>query len=329
MILAGDVGGTKTNLAWFEPRGDEGIGPAKGARSFLSGDYPSLGALVSAFRSEEPEALDAASFGVAGAVVAGSVTGPNLPWPVEAKTLAADLGIARVHLINDLAATGYGIPVLSPEALHTLQPGEPVKDAAVGLLAAGTGLGETILVRRGPDLIPIPSEGGHADFAPRTDRDLAVFHALRKRFGRVSYERVLSGPGLVHVAEVMHEQVGASDSWKRHLEDIGDGDLAEGVSSRALSGACGACRTAMEVFVDVYGAEAGNMAVRGLTLGGVYLGGGIAPKILPALSSGGFLTAFRTKDHLEPLLRTIPVQVILEQRTAMLGAARYAALVSP
>jgi glucokinase len=327
VILAGDVGGTKTNLAWFEARGRGLIGPAKGGRSFRSGDYPSLGALVSAFRSEEPGALDAACFGVAGAVVNGSVTGPNLPWPIEERTLAADLGIPRVHLINDLAATGYGVPVLPPDALHPLQRGQEAEDAAVALIAAGTGLGETILIRRDGDLVPIPSEGGHADFAPRTDREVAVFHALRERFGRVSYERVLSGPGLVHVAEVMHEQAGASALWKKHLEEVGDGDLAEGVSGRALGRDCAPCGTAMDVFVGVYGAEAGNMAVRGLTRGGVYLGGGIAPKILPALASPRFLEAFRKKDHLEPLLRTIPVQVILEQRTAMLGAARYAALV--
>lgn len=326
MILAGDVGGTKTNLAWFELRGAGRIGPAQGGRSFRSGEFPSLGALVSAFRSEEPGALEAASFGVAGAVVNGSVTGPNLPWPIEEESLAADLGIPRVHLINDLAATGYGIPVLPSEALRPLQKGQAAEDANVALLAAGTGLGETLLIRRGSDLIPVPSEGGHADFAPRTDRELAVFRKLRERFGRVSYERVLSGPGLVHVAEVMHEQVGEEALWRSHLEESGANDAAEGVSTRALEHRCASCETAMEVFVGVYGAEAGNLAVRGLTRGGVYLGGGIAPKILPALSSPGFLEAFRKKDHLEPLLATIPVQVILEQRTAMLGAARYAAL---
>lgn len=325
MILAGDVGGTKTNLAWFEARGRGHVGPPRGGRSYRSADYPTLGALLSAFRREEPGALDGASLGIAGAVVDGSVTGPNLPWPVEGGALARELGIPRVHLINDLAATGYGIAALAAEALHPLQRGRPAKDGNVGLLAAGTGLGETILVRQGPDLVPIPSEGGHADFAPRTDRDLTVFRALRERFGRVSYERVLSGPGLARVAEVLHLDAGAGPAWQEHGKEA-RGDAAEGVSARALSGACPFCREALDLFVGVYGAEAGNLAIRGLTRGGVYLGGGIAPKILPALESPGFLQAFRKKDQLEPLLAEIPVHVILEQRTAMLGAARYATL---
>lgn len=325
MILAGDIGGTKTNLAWFEAAGPGRTGPPRGARSYRSADYPSLAALVEAFRSEEPGTLEAASFGVAGAVVDGSVTGPHLPWPVEAKPLAEEIHALRVHLINDLAATGYGIPALSRDSLHVLQEGR-ARSGNVGLLAAGTGLGETILVHRGDDLTPVPSEAGHADFAPRTDRELSVFRALRGRFGRVSCERVLSGPGLTYVAEVLHDEGGAGAEWRRHVAEAGSDDLAAAVSARALDRSCPRCVEAMDLFVAAYGAEAGNLAVRGLTLGGVYLGGGIAPKILPALEVPAFLEAFRRKDHLEPLLATLPVLVILEQRTAMLGAARYAVI---
>ncbi|HEY7728374.1 MAG TPA: glucokinase [Candidatus Eisenbacteria bacterium] len=326
MILAGDVGGTKTNLAWFEARGRGRIGPPHGARSYRSADFASLASLVSAFRREEPGSLEAASFGIAGAVVGDRVTGPNLPWRVDGAALAREVGVPRVHLVNDLAATGYGIASLPPASLEPLQTGRPAEDANVGLLAAGTGLGETILVRQGAELVPVPSEGGHADFAPRTDREIGVFRALRERFGRVSYERVLSGPGLVHVAEALHLAAGAASAWTAHEVEAGGRDPSEGVSGRGLAGTCPLCREALELFVEVYGAEAGNLALRGLTLGGVYLGGGIAPKILPALAAPRFLEAFRSKDPVASLLQSIPVHVILEERTAMLGAARYATL---
>ena len=327
MILAGDVGGTKTNLARFEPLSRGRTGPPLGARSYRSGDFPTFGALVTAYRRDEPGAVDVASFGVAGALVSDVVAGPNMPWPVEGKTLAAEIGIPRVHLINDLAATGYGLAALSPDSFRVLHPGHPAEDANLGLLAAGTGLGETILVRQGDGLVPIPSEGGHADFAPRTDPEILIFQALRQRFGRVSCERVLSGPGLVHVAEILHEAAGAAATWKQHLSEAAGGDPAEGVTARALAGSCPKCKEALEVFAGVYGAEAGNLALRGLTRGGVYLGGGIAPKILPALLGPVFREAFCAKEPLEPLLARIPVWVILEERTAMLGAARYATLV--
>jgi glucokinase len=327
VILAGDIGGTKTNLARFEALGPGRAGLPRGLRSLRSADFPSLGALIAEYRRLEPGEVRVASFGIAGAVVGGRVTGANIPWLVDAAPLAREMGLPQVHLINDLAATGYGIPALAPEALAVLQPGEAAKDAHVGLLAAGTGLGESILVRQGSELVPVASEGGHADFAPRTDRDLAVFRALRERFGRVSYERVLSGPGLVNVARVLHEApAAAAEAWCAHEAEAGGGDLAGTVSARGLAGACPSCVEALQLFAAAYGAEAGNMALRGLTRGGVYLAGGIAPKILPALRGPAFLEAFRRKDHLEPLLATIPVWVILEERTAVLGAARYATL---
>lgn len=328
-ILAGDIGGTKANLARFDTAGRGRIGPAQGARSLRCADFPSLEALLAEYLRLEPGSVRTAVFGIAGAVVGDSVTGSNLPWRVDGAALARSLGPGRVHFVNDLVATGYGLPALPPEALAVLQEGTPAEDANVGLLAAGTGLGESILVRQGEELVPVPSEGGHADFAPRTDRDLAIFRALRERFGRVSYERILSGPGLVNVARVLHGDApeGAA-AWRAHeAESPAEGsDPAGGVSARGLARACAWCTATLEVFAEAYGAEAGNLALRGLTRGGVYLAGGIAPKLLPALRGPAFLEAFRRKEHLGPLLAAIPVRVVLEERTAVLGAARYATL---
>lgn len=324
MILAGDIGGTKTNLALFELH-DGCPGPPLSAESLPSGRYRSLEALIDDYVSRHPGRCDAACFGIAGAVVDGAVRVTNLPWFVESASLARALGLKRVHLINDLAATGYGIPALQPSELAVLQPGEPAVDGHAAILAAGTGLGESILVRVGRDFLPVASEGGHADFAPRTDAELRVFRSLRRRHGRVSYERVLSGPGLAAVAELIHEERGESAAWRRHGETAAEGGLAGEVSRIGIERSCASCEESLSLFVGVYGAEAGNMALRAVARGGIYLGGGIAPKILPALKSGVFIEAFRAKEHLRPLLATIPVWVILNEGTALLGAARYAA----
>ncbi len=324
MILAGDVGGTKTNLARFELLGSR-PGTALSAESLPSGRYPSLEALVEDYGSRHPGRCDTACFGIAGAVVNGAVRVTNLPWFVEAASLARTLGLKRVHLINDLAATGYGIPALEPSDLAELQGGTPAEDGHAGILAAGTGLGESILVRVGRDLLPVASEGGHADFAPRTDAELRVFQALRARHGRVSYERILSGPGLAAVAELIHGERGESAAWRAHMAAAPEGGLAAEVSRLGIERSCRSCEESLSLFVGVYGAEAGNMALRVVARGGIYLGGGIAPKIVPALKNGVFIEAFRDKEHLRPLLTTIPVWVILNERTALLGAARYAA----
>jgi glucokinase len=325
LILAGDLGGTKTYLARFTIAG--GLpGPPVDPELLLSADYPSFEALLRAYLTKHPGPVEAACLGVAGAVVENSVRVTNLPWIVDGASLARELGLGRVRLINDLVATGYGIAALRPGELTPLQPGEPASDANAGLLAAGTGLGESILVRVGRDYLPVPSEAGHADFAPRTDDEIDVFRALRARYGRVSYERLLSGPGLVALAEFFHEERSAQAEWARHLEAAGEEGAAEAVSTAAMAGSCPACEAALRLFVGVYGAEAGNMALRAVARGGIYLGGGIAPKILPALRWGVFLEAFRDKEHLRPLLSSIPVWVILNPRTGLLGAARHAAM---
>ena len=326
MILAGDVGGTKTFLARFKATG--GLpGDPVAPEMLPSRSYPSFQALLHDYVSRHPGPTHAACLGAAGAVVDGNVRVTSLPWVIESNALAEKLGLRRdrVSIINDLVATGYGLAALKPNELEPLQAGEPARDASSGLIAAGTGLGETLLVREGRGMVPIPSEGGHADFAARTDEELRVFRVLRARYGRVSWERVLSGPGLVALGEFFHEERGTTSEWARHLEEVGVNGPAEIVSRRGMARDCPACEQALRVFVGVYGAEAGNLALRGVARAGIYLGGGIAPKILPALKWEAFLQSFLDKDHLRPLLASIPVWVIRNELTGLLGAARYAA----
>jgi glucokinase len=325
LILAGDLGGTKTFLARFEIKG--GLpGPPLGLELLQSANYPSFEALLREYLARHPGPVEAACFGIAGAVVENCVRVTNLPWIVDGAEVTRELKLERVRLINDLVATGYGIAALRPGEMEPLQPGDPASDSNAGMLAAGTGLGESILVRVGRDYLPVPSEGGHADFAPRTDDELRVFRAFRARHGRVSYERVLSGPGLVALGELFHGERSTQAEWARHLEAAGEEGAAEVVSTMGMAGSCPACEAALRLFVGVYGAEAGNMALRAVARGGIYLGGGIAPKILPALKWDVFLEAFRDKEHLRPLLSSIPVWVILNPRTGLLGAARRAAM---
>jgi len=325
VILAGDVGGTKTYLARFEVAG--GLpGTPDGPELVPSAAFPSFEALLHEYLARHPGPVEAACFGVAGAVVDECVRVTNLPWIVDGASLARKLGLRRVHLLNDLVATGYGIAALRPGELDCLQAGDPARDANAGILAPGTGLGESILVRVGRDFLPVPSEGGHADFAARTDDELRVFRAFRERYGRVSYERVLSGPGITALGEHFHQERGAEREWASHVASADEHGPAEVVSARGMDGSCDACVDAMRLFVGVLGAEAGNLALRAVARAGIYLGGGIPPKILPALKWDRFLESFLDKDHLRPLLTTIPVWVILNPRTGLLGAARYAGL---
>jgi glucokinase len=325
VILAGDVGGTKTYLARFEIQGGLPGAPI-GTEIFSSANHPSFEALLREYLKMHPGQVDRACFGAAGAVVDRCVRVTTLPWTIDADPLARKLGFGRVDLINDLVATGYGVAALGPDELEPLQTCEAADDANAGLVAAGTGLGESILVRVGKDFLPVATEGGHADFAPRTDEELEVFRAFRTRYGRVSCERIISGRGIVALGEFFHEERGASAEWKRHLAEADAEGPAAVVSRLAISGACDACTDALRLFVGAYGAEAGNMALRAMARAGIYLGGGIAPKILPALKWKEFLEAFRDKDHLRPLLEKIPIWVIRNERTALLGAARYAAI---
>jgi len=227
--------------------------------------------------------------------------------------------------MNDLVATGYGIAALSEADLVPILPGTARPSENAGILAAGTGLGEAILAAVEGGHVPIASEGGHADFAPRTDLEIEVFRDLRARFGRVSYEHVVSGPGLVNVGRVLHALTGATKAWRAHEAAAGGADSLPGlISSNALAGHCPECAGSLDLFVGAYGAEAGNQALRCVARGGIYLGGGIAPRILPALQGETFRSAFREKPPHRELLEAIPVSVIRNERTALLGAARFA-----
>ncbi|HYR69430.1 MAG TPA: glucokinase [Candidatus Dormibacteraeota bacterium] len=328
MILAGDIGGTKINLALFECIGPGRVGHPIDPESHKSTGFGSFEELIESYRGRHAGAVDAISFGVAGVVIQGRAKGTHIPWEIDASAASRRLRGTPVHLMNDLVAAGYAVPALAAPDLVSIQEGTPAPEANAGLISAGTGLGESILARVAGDLIPIDSEAGHADFAPRTDDEIELFRFMRARYGRVSYERVLSGQGLVDTARWTHERDdrGGASAWKAHAAETPAEDLAALVSERALAGACRWCGAALDIFVSVYGAEAGNLALLGMTRAGIYLGGGIAPKILPALQGERFLQAFRDKDPHAELMRRIPVSVIRNQQASVLGAARYATL---
>jgi glucokinase len=321
MLLAGDVGGTSTRLALFEL---DAAGPRLTAEARLaSRDFDGLEAAVAAFLAEHPADLEAAGFGVAGPVVGGRVVTTNLPWVVDAEALAAPLDLPRVALLNDLTATAFGLAALEPTDLRTLQPGAPGATGSIAVIAAGTGLGEAALFWDGGRHHPAPSEGGHTDFAPRDPLEQELLTYLMARFGHVSYERIVSGPGLVNVYEFLRDS-GRFAEQSAVAERLASGDPAAAIAAAALAGEDRLCETALGLLTRVYGAEAGNLALKLLATGGVYVGGGIAPKILPALEAGAFLEAFLDKGRLRPLLERVPLHVILTGRVALLGAARAA-----
>ena len=313
MLLAGDVGGTKTRLGLFAATGSRPSSVA--AREYATRDFPNLIAMLEEFRTAagSASAITAACFGVAGPVLGrvGHLT--NVPWRVEADQVAEVFGIPRVSILNDLDAMAHAVPLLDGRELHTLQPGVR-RDGNMAVIAAGTGLGEALLHRVNGRYRPSPGEGGHADFAARNEREIAVLRHLTATFGRASVEHVLSGPGLKNLSRITHQHAGAAHG--------ADGTpSAAAISKAALERTCAACVEALEVFVDVYGAEAGNLALRSLAIGGVFIGGGIAPKILPALTDGRFVQAFVAKPPHDALLAAVPVHVIVNAHAGLIGAA--------
>jgi glucokinase len=323
IILSGDVGGTKTRLALFEARGNRLDLDTE--QTFASRDYPSLEGIAEGFLKGRRGRVDGACFGIPGPVRDGRAEVTNLPWLVEAGRLAKELGIPAVALLNDLEALGHGVLALEESELRVLHRGTPDATGNAGLIAAGTGLGEAGLFRDGEALRPFPSEGGHADFAPSTDLEIELLRHLRGRFGgHVSWERVLSGPGLVNIYGFLREHRGSAEpSWL--TEQMRGGDPAAAVSQAGLAGRCPVCSEALDVFVRLYGAEAGNLALKLKATAGVYVGGGIAPKILERLEGPGFIDAFRAKGRMSSLLQDVPVRVVLSDRAVLLGPARYAA----
>jgi glucokinase len=322
MILAGDIGGTKTRLALYQP-GHPPVATVE--RTFPSGEHPSLEAIVTLFRAEQIAPIEAASFGVAGPVRDGRSETTNLPWLIETTTLAAllDLPADRVGLLNDLEASAWGLAALGPADLMTLSPGSPGARGNSAMIAAGTGLGEAGLFWDGRRHRPFATEGGHADFAPRTEVEDALAQWLRGRYGRVSWERVVSGPGLVNLhAFLCDTRQAPAPAWL--AEEMRAGDPAAAISNAARDGKDPVASEALDLFVTLYGAEAGDLALKMMATGGLYVGGGIAPRIAGRIAAGGFMAAFMAKGRMRPLMESMPVHVVLNDRTALLGAARHA-----
>ena len=326
MIIAADIGGTKTNVALFEAgAGGRSVGSPVVQQSFPSARYTSLEEIVTEFvAAHRPARITHACFGVAGPVVRGRVEATNLVWTVSEAGLAAALGLPRVGLINDLEATAYGIGELSPEQLYTLNEGEGGRAGHRALIAAGTGLGMAGIFYDAGVYRPMPSEGGHMDFAPRNEREFEMLTYLREKIGgRVSYERVLSGMGLFNIYSFLRDRGhGEEPAWL--AEEIRAGDPSAAISRAALAGRSELAATALEIFVEVYGAMAGNLALLLKAVGGLYVGGGIAPKIMPKLTDGTFMRNYGDKGRMSDLVNSIPVRIILDDKTALYGAARYA-----
>jgi len=323
MILAGDIGGTNARLAFFDVM--NGHFRLVSASVFPSREYTGLDQIVSKFVETSNLHPDAACFGVPGPVRSGRVETSNLPWVIESARLADELNLKKTVLINDLEANAWGIATLGPEDVVSLNQvkGNPVGNQAV--ISAGTGLGEAGMCWDGSQHRIFASEGGHSDFAPRNELEIELFRYLSGRYGHVSYERVVSGPGLVNVFHFLRDSGrGTEPQWL--TDQMVHGDPAAAISRAALDGACALCEQALDLFVSVFAAEAGNLALKIMATGGVYLGGGIAPKMLTKLSGPLFMHAFVGKGRMQPLLEAMPVKVITNDKTALMGAARCAAV---
>ncbi|MGA9771514.1 MAG: glucokinase [Blastocatellia bacterium] len=321
MILAGDIGGTKTNLGLFDLR--DGALRAQDLQSYPSRDHVGLEAIVHKFMASKSAQVTAACFGVAGPVVDGQSVTPNLPWIVNAENLARTLNLESVALINDLEATAHGIPALKPEEMLTLNEGM-VEEGNAALVAAGTGLGVASLFWDGSRHLPSASEGGHMDFAPRDPLEIELLKYMFTKHSRVSIERVLSGPGLFNIYDFLRAS-GYGTEQPEIAARFAERDPSSVISQAALAHTCKMCVKALDMFAGIYGATAGNIALTLKAIGGVHIGGGIAPKISEKLKDGTFIGAFMDKGRLSPLVATIPVRVILNDKTALLGAARVAA----
>jgi glucokinase len=321
-ILAGDVGGTKTALAIIEVAGSRCR--VERFERYRSDEHAGLEELVERFLEKEETRPAAAGFGVAGPVRGGRSAITNLPWKLDERRLARDSGIRTVALVNDFAANAFGLRFLGSRQLATLARGRPDPDGPIAVLGAGTGLGSAALMREGSAGIVVPSEGGHVDFGPRTDREDRLVAWLRKRFGRATRERILSGGGLVLLWEFLARERAAKSSSAAKAAIEAAEDRAAEISRLGLGRRDPLARAALAWFAEIYGSEAGNLALQYRATGGVYIAGGIAPKILPALRARSFLSAFRDKPPMRDLLDGIPVRVVLDSRLGLYGAAAVA-----
>jgi glucokinase len=320
-VMAGDIGGTKTHLAVFSS--ESGLGAPLEEAIFISRDYPSLEALVREFLSRSGTKVDRASFGVAGPVVNGQAKITNLPWIMDEANLADTLGVTSVHLINDLLALAHAVLFLAEKDLHVLNKGHAVSGGAIAVVAPGTGLGEAYLTWDGAEYRAYASEGGHSDFAPSNALEAGLLCYLRERFGHVSYERICSGIGLVNIYAYLKDSGYADEPDWLAEQMVSVHDPTPVIVKAALDEErmCKICQITLNMFISILGAEAGNMALKVMASGGVYLGGGIPPRILSALEGGSFMEAFRHKGRMSKLMEEFPVHVILNPKAALLGAA--------
>ncbi|MBA2305477.1 MAG: glucokinase [Acidobacteria bacterium] len=333
MLLAGDIGGTKTLLGLFAPAPDRPRPIEIG--EFVTLEYDALEPMIREFlaaQNIEARRVEAACFGVAGAVTDQVARLTNVPWLVDGASIAEAFAFKRVRILNDLEAPAHGVTVLEPSELKTLQLGVPLPDGNAAVIAAGTGLGEAMLHNVDGRFIPAASEGGHGDFAARTPREMEMVSALIRIFGRVGVELVISGPGLVNIYQFTHHSFGRGPTITpnslapAHLcAGVGPSkdwaDLPARISQSAMEHRCDHCVEAFDIFIRAYGAETGNLALRYVATAGVYIGGGIAPKILPSFESGVFMDAFRDKEPMAHLVATIPVSIILNPDAGLFGAA--------
>jgi glucokinase len=320
MLLAGDLGGTKTQLGLFRATG--GRPELLDVREYVTLDFPGLSAMIGAFlagTSVRPQEIQVACVGVAGPNIKQVARLTNVPWAIDGRELMASTGIRRVWILNDVEAMAYGVPALRADELHVLQTGEFNADGNACLMAAGTGLGQAILVRQHGRLVPSASEGGHADFGPRGPREVALLEFLSARYGRATYEHIISGKGLINLLRF------TSQDRSSLLDEVDEDDLPAAISGRGLDGSDAQCVEALQLFVSVYGSAAANLGLQCVATGGVYLGGGIPAKILPAFDQPFFLDAFRSKPPMTRLVERMPVSIVLNRQTGLLGAAVYAA----
>lgn len=317
MILAGDVGGTKSNLGLFDAQTGKLVRTVH--KRYASKEHAGLEEIVRDFvAGQNGAAITAASFGIAGAVVSNRVRAANLPWVVDGAKLAALLKLGQVKIINDVEATAYGISALEPSELIEIHPGVDTPKANRAVIAAGTGLGEAVLVWDGNRHVPMATEAGHTDYAPHTDQQAELWKFIKARGEFVSTESVLSGRGF----QVLHEFL-APNVQHPGFEDPTI-DPAPEITRRGMAGECAVCEQAVDLWVEIYGAEAGNLALRSVARGGVYVAGGIAVKILPKLQDGRFAATMKHKEKLGDFLDAIPIRVVLNEECPMLGAAYVA-----
>lgn len=324
-ILAGDIGGTNTRLALYQSDSKSGLA-LRGEQTYPSGSADNLSTILARFlQQHSAHRADKVCIGIAGPVIDQTCETTNLPWRVSAREIRQEFGFAQVWLLNDLEANAWGIDALQENDFHLLNPGREEIQGNRSIISAGTGLGEAGIVWNGTIYQPFASEGGHADFSPATALEFELQQWLAKRHGHVSWERLVSGPGLANLYTFLLEYRGQrTPEWLGGL--MSQQGTTPAISHAALEGRDPLCSEALDLFLTLYGREAGNHALKLMATGGVYLGGGIAPRILSRLKSGGFLAAFFDKGRMRPLVEAMPVRVILNDKAALLGSARFASL---